>query len=623
MAEKSNLRILVIDDNKSIHDDFRKILTLKSSDTLVGMEEKLFGTSANKIELPKFQIDTASQGEEGLNYIIQAMKDKQPYALAFVDIRMPPGWDGIETIKHIWAVDPDMQIVICTAYSDYSWEETIEQLGAKENLLILKKPFDHIAVRQLACALTKKWQLLQESKLHMESLEKCVKERTEKIQYQATHDLLTGLPNREKFIERVRFEIAKSKTTHSKFAVFFIDLDRFKLINDSFGHDTGDELLKKVTSSLLNIMPKNAMFARFGGDEIVGLFPIEDANHIDKIVNPFLSALNVPHRLKEHLVVVSASIGLAIYPDNGLESDTLLRNADMAMYRAKELGGNQFQVYTEELNHACLERLELEADLHNAIQQNEFFLVYQPQYDLNKKKLISAEVLIRWNHPKKGVLLPIDFIPIAENTGLINKIGNWVLETACSQNKQWQDMNVPPIRVAVNIGAQQFKQPDLVSSVKKILDKTGLSPEYLELELTENILLNHSESGEKIAQLREMGIYIALDDFGTGYSSLNYIRHVPLDRLKIDQSFVKNINVNRDDEVIIQAIITMAQGLNLEVLAEGVETQRQLDFLKSKECGNIQGFYFSKPLSVNQIENLLHHPEKALELVIAEEKNGN
>lgn len=616
MAEDNDFRILIIDDNQRIHEDFKKILLLNTTDELKNIEEDLFGTkSIVKINLPKFKIDTASQGQEGVQFINNAINQGNPYALAFVDVRMPPGWDGIETIKHIWQIDPDIQIVICTAYSDYSWEETVEELGYKENLLILKKPFDNIAVRQLACALTKKWQLLQESKQYTQSLESSVIERTQKIQYQATHDLLTGLPNREKFMERVRFEISKSQQDNSKFAIFFLDLDRFKLINDSFGHAAGDELLKIVTSMLTKALPIKSMLARLGGDEIVALIPSLHIDQIEKIANSFVETLHVSHQLKYHSVVVSASVGISIYPNNGTSPDILLRNADMAMYHAKELGGNQYQFYTNDLNRTCLENLELESDLHNAFKNEEFFLVYQPQYDLYKKQVVSVEALVRWNHPTKGVILPINFIPIAENTGLINKIGAWVLETACKQNKHWQDLNMPPIRMAVNIGAQQFKQPNLVSIVKDILHRTQLDPSYLELELTENILLNHTESANKIDELRKMGIYIALDDFGTGYSSLNYIRHVPLDRLKIDKTFVQNIDVSKDDEVIIQAIIAMAKGLDLEVLAEGVETQNQLDFLKSKECGNIQGFYFSKPLTSFQVENLLQHPEEALELI--------
>ena len=610
MPDQSDLRMIIIDDNPQIHDDFIKILTTKSSDTLKDLEQNLFGDTSKKMQLPKFQIDTATQGKEGVEYIAEAKKQGHPYALAFVDIRMPPGWDGIETIKHIWEIDPDIQIVICTAYSDYSWEETVEQLGQKENLLILKKPFDHVAVRQLACALTKKWQLMQESRSYTETLEERVKERTQKIEFQATHDLLTGLPNRAILIDELRNEITRAKRENKKFAVLFFDLDRFKLINDSFGHEAGDELLKSVTASLLQKMRSADILTRIGGDEIVGIFSsIPDRKAIKKIATSLLNSLHVPMKIKEHEVVVSTSIGIAIFPDDGENPDKLLNSADMAMYRAKELGGNQYQFYSEKLNRTCLERLELEADLHHAIANNEFFLVYQPQYDVNLNRFVSVEALIRWNHPTRGLLLPIKFIQLAEDTGLINQIGVWILETACRQNKRWQEMGLPPMRVAINITSQQFKQPNLVAVIKNIIQEVGIDPKYVELELTENIILNHLDSAAKIAELRDFGVFIALDDFGTGYSSLNYLRNIPIDRLKIDQSFIKNIDINREDEIIIQAIITMAHGLNLEVLAEGVETQKQLNFLKSRNCSEIQGFYFSKPLQIDQVEDMLQNPE--------------
>ncbi|MEO8402886.1 MAG: EAL domain-containing protein [Gammaproteobacteria bacterium] len=601
-----SLRLLIIDDNLQIHSDFIKILATKNADKLELLEESLFGEKTKKIELPQFIIDTAAQGQEGVKYIAQAKQDKKPYALAFVDIRMPPGWDGIETIKHIWEIDPDIQIVICSAYSDYSWEETAEHLGQNENLLILRKPFDHVSVRQLACALTKKWQLMQESRSYTKNLEARVQERTKKIEYQATHDLLTGLPNRAMMIDRIKKEINIAQREKSEFAIFFFDLDRFKLINDSFGHGAGDSVLKSVTTSLSKALRENDMLGRIGGDEFVGIFsPVTDKKIIKKITVSLLKAINVPLKVKNHEIIISTSIGIAVFPGDGNNTDELLRNADMAMYRAKELGGNQFQFYTSELAKTCFGRLELETDLHRAINENELFLVYQPQYDLAKNQFVSVEALVRWEHPKKGTLLPIDFIPLAEETGLINTIGTWVLETACKQNKYWQEMGLPKVRVAVNITSKQFKQPDVVACIKKIIDDTGLAPNYLELELTENIILNHIEAPKKISELRKMGIYIALDDFGTGYSSLNYLRNIPLDRLKIDQSFIQNISHNRDDEIIIQAIITMAHGLNLEVVAEGVETQSQLDFLKSKKCGEIQGFYFSKPLSSHDFETLL------------------
>ncbi len=617
-SHESNLRMLIIDDNPQIHDDFIKILTTREiDDDLEPLESKLFGTATKKrISLPKFRIDTATQGKEGAEYIKKALHEGKPYALAFVDIRMPPGWDGIETIKHIWEIDPDIQIVICTAYSDYSWEETIENLGQKENLLILKKPFDHVAVRQLACALTKKWQLTQETRSYTKTLEKKVKERTKKIEYQAAHDILTGLPNRAMLHEEIRQQLLKSKKEGANFAIFFFDLDRFKLINDSFGHEAGDELLRTISSNLRKIIREGDMLARVGGDELIGIFPSSNHEAIRVIAENLLKTMHTPIKIMNHEIVVSASIGIAIYPFDGTTPDKLIRNADMAMYRAKELGGNQFQFYSEELNRSCIGRLELEADLHHAIGNNEFFLVYQPQYDISKNQFVSIEALVRWNHPTRGLLLPIDFIPLAEETGLINQIGTWILESACRENKRWQEMGLPPMRVAVNITSQQFKQPNLVNIIKTVLNNVGLDPQYLELELTENIILNDLDSADKIAELRKVGVFIALDDFGTGYSSLSYLRNIPIDRLKIDQSFVKNISINREDEIIIQAIITMAHGLNLEVVAEGVETQNQLNFLNSQHCGEIQGFYFSKPLLSDDLEFFLRQPALLSDFVL-------
>jgi diguanylate cyclase (GGDEF)-like protein len=749
MYDYTNLRILIIDDNPEIHKDFIKILTRKPSaqSELANLEKEIFDqvglAPVSADHLPNFQIDTATQGQEGVERIAQALKKGIPYALAFVDIRMPPGWDGIETIKHIWALDPDVQIVICTAYSDYSWEETIEQLGKKENLLILKKPFDNVAVRQLSVALTKKWQLLQQSHEYTSLLEEQIKERTksleqslsitrgtlessqdgilvldanhkvidynklllqmwniqptmlatkdgnlllsyisqqvgakdhqlfdifiremagqtqkakiekfstndkktvecyaqpyklenniagqiwgfrditkralleEKIHYQATHDGLTQLPNRILLVEKLRRAIKHSQEKNTHFFVLFLDLDRFKLINDSFTHTAGDELLKNVVKRIKCILHEEDILARLGGDEFVGvLTKVENRQDAEIILQNILTAFQESFIIMNHKVVVAPSIGVSVYPEDGANEGELLANADLAMYHAKELGGNRFYFYTKHLSLKNIERLELEAELHHALKNHEFFLCYQPQYDLSQKKFTSVEALIRWQHPTKGLILPINFIPIAEESGFILPIGEWVLREACEQNKRWQDAGLAPIRVAVNIGTNQFNQPDLVEKIQTILAETGLNPEYLELELTENIIIKNTEATQKIAKLRKLGIYVALDDFGTGYSSLNYLRSIRLDRLKIDQSFIHNINQNRDDEVIIQAIISMANNLNLEIVAEGVETQNQLQFLQSKQCGEIQGFYFSKPLTAPELEKLLRDPKKVTE----------
>jgi diguanylate cyclase (GGDEF)-like protein len=732
----NNLRILIIDDNPEIHRDFIKVLTTNRSNRseLEGFEKALFGTDgAEKSALPEFHIDTASQGQEGLERIKKAIEENRPYALAFVDIRMPPGWDGIETIKHVWEVDPDIQIVICTAYSDYSWEETVAELGQRENLLILKKPFDHIAVRQLSCALTRKWQLLKESHEYTESLEENVKERThllqqslsvtrgtlesaadgivvidnenhiidfnqklldlwrippiviehkdgeallesivtevedsegfskitreaflkkgpmkiiklktkdnrtlecysqpyklnekvagqvwsfrditeramleEQVQHQATYDMLTGLPNRALLVDRVHQAITLAKRDDTKFGVLFFDLDRFKLINDSFSHSTGDELLQQVAQRIIFATRESDTIARLGGDEFIGiLISISNDDALKIIADKLLDVFKQPFKISDCEVTVSASVGVSVFPRDGATVDELLRNADIAMYRAKEMGGNQLQFYSPIFNTHNIEHLELETALHKALEKKELFLCYQPQIDVKTNEMFSVEALIRWQHPKRGLMLPIDFIPIAEQTGFIISIGAWVLKEACQQNKRWQDAGLRPIRVTVNVATKQFKQPNFVEIVENVLKETGLKPEYLELELTENLLIKTADAQDTLAKLNKLGISIALDDFGTGYSSLGYLRHMHIDRLKIDQSYVKNIDRDDDDEIIIKAIIAMAHSLKLDVVAEGVETQKQLDFLKRKHCGEAQGYFFSEPLPAKEVEAML------------------
>jgi diguanylate cyclase (GGDEF)-like protein len=622
MSKQIDFRILIIDDNPAIHQDFQKILKTEHSNVhLNKLNQLIFGeeinpeSDFNSNSLPNFQIDCASQGHEGIQCIQQAVNEGEPYALAFVDIRMPPGLDGVQTIKQIWTLDPEIQIVICTAYSDYSWEETVNALGLRDNLLILKKPFDSVAVRQLACSLTKKWRLMQESKNREEILEKTVKDRTNSLQqtlsmleYQATHDSLTNLPNRVLLVERVKQEIARAQQNNSNFMLIFIDLDRFKLINDSFNHETGDILLKLVAERLSSITRKEDMIARLSGDEFIFIAVPSETEHIDEcsdVAKRILDALNKSLNIAHRELMISASLGISIYPQDGTTVEELLRHADLAMYRSKALGGNQFQLYANELQEKCVSRLEKETDLRQALLENEFFIEYQPQYDTKNHKLIGVEALIRWNHPKHGIRLPMEFIPLAEETGLIVPIGEWLINTACQQNKAWQDKGIAPFPIAINIATKQFMQPNFISMIKTILAETKLEAKYLEVEITENVLINSNSVIHSIRQLKQMGVNIVLDDFGTGNSGFNYLHHLPIDQLKIDQSFVQNINTNRSDEIIIQAIINMANSLKLDVVAEGIETLGQLKFLESHSCYKVQGFYFNQPMSANQLETLV------------------
>ncbi|CDZ77161.1 Bacteriophytochrome cph2 [Legionella massiliensis] len=618
MDRNNNFRILIIDDNPSIHLDFKKILlTERSSKKLDRLDSIIFGNEAEtaSLELPSFQIDYASQGKDGISQIENALNDGTPYTLAFVDIRMPPGLDGIETIKKIWALDKEIQIVICTAYSDYTWEETVGNLGVTDSLLILKKPFDSIAVRQFACALTKKWQLMQEAKAHTERLETTIKDRTDALQktlitleYQAKHDYLTLLPNRAFLTESIRQEIARASRANTMFSLFFIDLDRFKLINDSLSHEAGDELLKIISERLKKITRTEDTVGRLGGDEfiLVAVTPsIQAPENTSLIASKILNAISSESiKIAKKDMLVTASIGISLYPTHGETVEALLSAADLAMYRAKELGGNQFQIYNNELQRNCQSRFEHESDLRRALIENEFFLEYQPQYDSQSKQVVAVEALVRWHHPQLGRILPMDFIPIAEETGLIVPLGEWVIRTACAQNKAWQEQGIPPFRVAVNIATKQFIQPNFIAMIKSILEETKLDSKYLEVEVTENVIINSLHLIETIRELKDFGVTIVLDDFGTGQSGLNYLHNLPINQIKIDKSFIHNISSNPNDEVIIQAILGMAKGLDLDVIAEGIENQSQLDYLEAQSCYRFQGYFFSKPLLPEQLEKI-------------------
>lgn len=614
MIQAPEFRILIIDDNPVIAEDMIKILTPPKplSNKLGLLDKELFGESAEPKEsvLPAFQIKTASQGLEGIEYIEKAVAEGRPYAVVFVDVRMPPGLDGIETIKRIWKIDPDIQTVICTAFSDYSWEETVAELGVGDNLLILKKPYDNAAVRQLACALAKKWQTMRMTRENIELLEKNFEEShtrfRENLEFQATHDALTKLPNRVLLFDRIRTAIHRMKRENKLLGIFFFDLDRFKLVNDSLGHEVGDKLLLMVAQRLQAATREEDTVARFGGDEFVmlasGLHKIDSA---EKLALKYMKIFQEPFKIANREVIITASIGISLYPSDASTVDSLLKSADLAMYRAKALGANQFHFYTEDLNQQTLERLEREMELRRAVANNEFFLHYQPQMDSDSGKIVSVEALIRWQHPEKGVIPPLDFIPLAEEMGLIIPIGEWVLKEACRQNKAWQDAKLSPIRMAVNVAMQQLKQRNFVDKVREILEETGLPPEYLEIEITENVILGSLEIIHTVNSLKDLGLQIVLDDFGTGNSSLNYLKKIHIDSLKIDQSFVQNINLNKSDEVIIQAIMSMAKSLDFDVVAEGVESKDQLSFLIEQHCHSIQGFLYSHPSSPEDLEKML------------------
>jgi diguanylate cyclase (GGDEF)-like protein len=733
-------RILIIDDNPAIHQDFMKILSVsKSSLSLNQLDRALFEGEADPSEssLPEFEIDCSTQGIEGVEKVKRAMEDSKPYSLAFVDIRMPPGIDGIETIKRIWALDPQIQIVICSAYSDYSWESTVHELGVSDNLLVLKKPFDLVSVRQLASALTQKWVLTKETLKQTQFLNQLVEERTEslqkslsllratiesssdgilvigltgeivdynnkivqlwdipesslseisgndlvehistklldpeqhnrhvkklslhfdtpsvetyhlkngkileccsrphyinhqvmgrvwsfreiteqarlkeKLEYQATHDALTNLPNRLLLIDRIEQAIRIYSRHKKKFAVLFFDLDRFKRINDSLSHEAGDQLLCRVAERLRTVVRREDTLARLSGDEFVMVFQSftseKDIIHLaQKILNTFIE----PFYIADTTINVHASIGISIYPSDGKTVNSLLSKADMAMYHAKFLGGNQFSFNTEKLNKLNTLKFQQEIELQNAIANQEFFLLYQPQFEMKSNKIRCLEALIRWNHPEKGMVLPLDFIPTAESSGLIVPIGEWVIREVCQQISNWHKQGFPFIRVACNVASKQLRQQNFSSLVSSIIEEYQVKPHCLEMEITENVIID-KEIQRTINNLNALGVHIVLDDFGTGNSSLNLLKQVAINTLKIDKCFIHNISKSLGDEAIIEAIIAIAKSMNLNIIAEGVETQKQLEFLKKRQCNDIQGFLMSQPVSSLEIESFLRKETK-------------
>lgn len=445
------------------------------------------------------------------------------------------------------------------------------------------------------------------------------KRAVEQIVYMAYHDTLTDLPNRHLLKDRLRQALESARHYKRLVAVLFLDLDNFKLINDTLGHDFGDILLQKVSGRLVRYLRRSdsvgrpgtefpeTTVARLGGDEFtILLTEITNIKDAAKVSQRLIDLFKDPFTIKGHEVFITTSIGISVYPHDGDTVDALLKNADTAMYDAKSQGRNNYQFYRESLNITTAERLALENSLRKAMDRNEFELFYQPQFDTNNRQIIGAEALIRWIHPEKGMLLPKYFIPLAEDTGLIIPIGKWILQTACAQNVAWQSAGFAPVTITVNISNVQFRQSNFVETIQDALSDTGLDPRYLELEISESIVMKATENiFATLQHLKALGVQIAIDDFGTGYSSLSNLKRYPIDKLKIDRSFIRDLFANADERSIVSAIIAVAHNLNLKVIAEGVETEQQLAFVKDKGSDGIQGFLLGLPMPADSFEEIL------------------
>ncbi|AUG06113.1 bifunctional diguanylate cyclase/phosphodiesterase [Pseudomonas sp. S09G 359] len=616
-SERANRRILIVDDTASIHADFRKILCADANggQSLDSIEETLFGSAPAVRQT--FVLDSAYQGEEALELVTKALADDAPYALVFIDMRMPPGWDGLETIEHLWKVDPHLQIALCTAYSDYSFEAIEARLQYDDQLLILKKPFDDLEIRQMATALTWKWQLAQDAARKLIGLERTIEERVQellKVSHLLQYDALTELPNSTLLGDRLTQAIAVCRRHGTQLAVMFIGLDRFKRINNALGHPVGDEMLKQVSQSLVATVRESDAVFRYGSDEFVLILnDIKHPQQTQYLAEKLLAAVSTTRYVAGHDLSVTASLGISVYPNDSNSAVELIKKAETAMRTIKDHGPNDFSFFIDEMNLRAQQQQSLESAIRLALQRNEFILHYQPKLDLNSGQIVGAEALIRWHQPDHGWIYPSAFIPVAEDSGLIVPLSQWVLRQACTQARAWQAAGLPPICISVNISALDFRQRDFVANLAVTLEHTGLAPRLLELEITESVLMQNVEDTlTTLRGIKTLGVRLSIDDFGTGYSSLSYLRRFPIDVLKIDQSFIRSLSNNTQDAQLISAIISLGKSLELNIIAEGVETLEQLAFLKAHQCEEGQGFLFSKAVAADDFARLLQAGQPSL-----------
>jgi diguanylate cyclase (GGDEF)-like protein len=576
IADKNNTHILIVDDEPEIRNMICGILS------------------------ERYTCAVANSAEEAL-LLLQTEK----YGLVISDINMG-GMSGLEMVPQVRASAPNTVIMLISGEQNIESAIKAMRVGAFDYII---KPFDFQHVEAAVRRALEHHTLLAAKHRHENHLEELVRQRTAELNHLAYYDALTDLPNRILFEDRLTQALILAESNRQTLAMLFLSLDGFKKVHDTLGRVMGDRLLQKVAERLRISAHRGETVARFEGDEFALLLTQvggTEGEDVGAVIFQINESLKLPFLIDEHELFITVSIGISLYPDDGADAPTLLKNADAALYRAREQGGDNYQFYTADMNAKAMKRLTLENSLRRALERSEFEVYYQPVLDINTRKIVSVEALLRWHHPELGLVQPAEFIPLAEDTGMIVPIGEWVLRTACAQSKSWQSAGFAPLSLAVNLSARQFQQQNLSEVVVRILQETGLNPRDLELELTESSIMKNAEWAVRtLSELKAMGVKIAIDDFGTGYSSLGYLKRLPIDTLKIDRSFVSDVTTDPDDAALVMAIITLAHNLRLKVIAEGVDSEEQLRFLHLLRCDEWQGYFFSKPLPVEAFEELL------------------
>ena len=630
--------ILIVDDQSHIHDTFDRVFVSRNKDntSLEDFEQRFLGAGESHsadatVDRPEFVLTHAGSGEDAIRILQDAKQRGKSFSVAFVDMRMPVGMDGLATTERLWEIDSELQIVICTAHSDHTWDNVLARLGYNDRLLLLKKPFESDEARQLALALSEKSSLAKMQEKKMDELRLEVDRRRgaeDELRRMAHRDALTGLPNRPCLLEKLQRLLddrCENEKRHD--ALLFLDLDNFKIINDSLGHEAGDDLLNQVSDRLQECVRRRGGGARksglddqtvrLGGDEFVVLLQELDArDHAITVARRIVKRVSEPFRLGDRFVTIGTSVGVAFLDENMREAHDVLRNADTAMYRAKHDGKGQVAVFDQTMHDAVVARLEMEDQLRRAIRNHSFTLRYQPIVGLQDGRVIGVEVLIRWMSENGLQVSPMDFIPIVEEIGLINQLGEWVLEKSM-QDFSSMIKSLPPqcsrdVYLGVNLSRRQISDRSFANRLDEILERLQFDRSMFRVEMTESgDPRHHEQSLNTMLQLQDSGVGIHIDDFGKGNSSLTCFQSYPVETVKIDRRFTASITCDHSHAVITQAIVQLAHHLNATIVAEGVESDSQLKLLCQWGCDAAQGYLFAPPLTIDELHTLLCDPAQS------------